>query len=151
MKNKVFMIMQMILLVSLIPICVFATGGGIDDPIVSKSYVDDKINQVIELINNLGSNSNDIVAEPYIYQPVFVETGQTILGHEGTEIILRSGVGVVVTLGSDGITNLTKGIDLANGQSVEKNNLLIIPREDGRGIKVSSSAWFLVKGGYTIQ
>lgn len=164
MKNKILLIIQVILIVALVPICVFATAGGIDDPLVSKSYVDDKLNQLMDIIKNMGeSNSNENsetdntdntvgeVSEPLIYTPVFVEVGKTILGHEGTEIILRSGIGSVVTVGADGITNLTKGIDLVEGENVEKNNLLIIPREDGRGIKVTSSAWFLVKGGYTIK
>ena len=118
-------------------------------------------NQVLEIINttvgtnNSGNNSDKTETTPVIpdssFKPVLVQVGQTIYGKEGTELILRSGKGNAVVPGKEGIANITNGMELKNKNTVNKNQLLIIPRDDGRGIKVTEKAWFLVKGGYSIK
>lgn len=123
-----------------------ADAGSESDPLVSKSYVDDKIEQVMSLIGSGGSTSTAIT-----FTPVSVAVGKTIIGGEGTEMILRAGKAGVVISGSEGITDATTGQTLYNGHSASLNHLTIIPRADGRGFKVTEAAWFLVKGSYTIQ
>lgn len=123
-----------------------ADAGSESDPLVSKSYVDDKIEQVMSLIGSGGSTSTALT-----FTPVSVAVGKTIIGGEGTEIILRAGKASVVISGSEGITDATTGQTLYNGHSASLNHLTIIPRADGRGFKVTEAAWFLVKGSYTIQ
>ena len=132
-------------------------AGSSEDPLVAKSYVDDKINQVLEVINktvgtdgNTGSNSN-VQISGSSFKPVLVEVGQAIYGKEGTELILRSGKGNAIVPGAEGIANLTNGVELKNKSTVTKNHLLILPRADGRGVKVTEKAWFLVKGDYEIK
>lgn len=133
-------------------------AGSSEDPLVAKSYVDDKINQVLAVINTtVGSNnegtstSTNVQISGNSFKPVLVEVGQTIYGKEGTELILRSGKGNAVVPGAEGIANITNGAELKNTNAVSKNQLLIIPRDDGRGIKVTEKAWFLVKGDYEIK
>jgi hypothetical protein len=150
-----------------------ATIGSEDDPLVSKSYVDNKIEQVLTLINGNGTttsasvdtdaivsevleqiNSGDLTGGSVAvdgYAPVSVAVGQTIYGGEGTELILRAGKGKVVISGEDGIADITTGNELKSGSTVTKNHLLIVPRADDRGVKVSEAAWFLVKGTYEIK
>ncbi len=129
-----------------------ATAGSESDPLVSKSYVDDKINQVISMINTGTSTAVvDSSSSASAYTPVYASEGQTVTGGEGTEIILRSGKGNVVISGADGITDATVGGNLTNGKAVTANHLMIVPRADGRGIKVTESAWFLIKGDYSIS
>jgi hypothetical protein len=154
-----------------------ATIGSEDDPLVSKSYVDNKIEQVLTLINGNGTttsasvdtdaivseavsevmeqiNSGDLTGGSVAvdgYAPVSVAVGQTIYGGEGTELILRAGKGRVVISGEDGIADITTGNELKSGSTVTKNHLLIVPRSDDRGVKVSEAAWFLVKGTYEIK
>ena len=123
-----------------------ADAGSESDPLVSKSYVDDKIEQVMSLIGSGGSTSTAIT-----FTPVSVAVGKTIIGGEGTEMILRAGKAGVVLSGSEGITDATTGQTLYNGHSASLNHLNIIPRADGRGFKVTEAAWFLVKRSYTIQ
>ncbi len=129
-----------------------ASAGSESDPLVSKSYVDDKINQVISMINT-GSATEvvDNSSSAGSYTPVYASVGQTVVGGEGTEIILRSGKGTVVISGADGITDATTGGNLTNGKAASLNHLMIVPRADGRGIKVTESAWFLIKGDYSIK
>jgi hypothetical protein len=154
-----------------------ATVGTETDPLVSKSYVDSKIEQVLTLINSNGAGTStstsasvdeDAIAEAVIqrindgeltvdtvtsgsYTPVSVAVGQTIYGKEGTELILRAGKGKVVCNGVDGIADITTGSEMANGAPATKNHLMVVPRDDGRGIKITEAAWFLVKGDYEIK
>ena len=162
MKNKILIGIQIFLATTLLSTTIaVGNAGGSDDPLVAKSYVDDKINQVLEIINttvgtnNSGNNSDKTETTPVIpdssFKPVLVQVGQTIYGKEGTELILRSGKGNAVVPGKEGIANITNGMELKNKNTVNKNQLLIIPRDDGRGIKVTEKAWFLVKGGYSIK
>lgn len=131
---------------------VFANqAGGADDPLVTKSYVDDKINKALEKLNINPQEGSNVNINTISYTPVMVTVGQTIYGKEGTEIILRSGKGNAVVPTREGIANITTGQDLKNDAFVGRNHLLIIPRDDGRGIKVTETAWFLVKGDYTIK
>ena len=67
------------------------------------------------------------------------------------EIILRSRIGTVVDTGNGGLADITEGKDITNGENVLQNHLLIVPRDDGRGVKaVNSNVILLVKGGYTL-
>lgn len=127
-----------------------ADAGSQSDPLVSKSYVDDKIEQVLAKIGS-GSSSGTTESASAVFTPVSVAVGKTIIGDEGTEMILRAGKASVVISGSEGITDATTGQALYNGHKTTLNHLTIIPRNDGRGFKVTEAAWFLVKGGYTIK
>ena len=53
--------------------------------------------------------------------------------------------------GANGVSDLTSGIDLMTGMQVETNHLLLVPRDDGRGILVSTEAWVMVRGDYIIE
>lgn len=162
-------------------VTVFAAEVGSEsDPLVAKSYVDDKIAQVLETIANLGSGSSasqevdaDEIANLVIqklqseeqgaeqapavvpaantFTTVYVSVGQSVVGKEGTELILRAGKGKVILPGEAGISDVTAGKDLGNGESVTMNHLLITPRDDGRKIQVTEAAWFMIKGDYEIQ
>ena len=142
--------------------------GTETDPLVTKSYVDSKIAQ----INNNGNNTSDLAAkldaqEKLIstlsqqiaqlenagstFEIVNVPVGSTIYGKQGSEIIIRSGEGTIVASAAGGVQDVTDGVDLAGGTKAPKNNLLIIPREDGRGISADKLMVVMVRGGYTIQ
>lgn len=153
MKHKIIIGFE-ILLASLVLTTgiVFANqAGGADDPLVTKSYVDDKINKALEKLNLNQQEGTNVNINALSYTPVMVTVGQTIYGKEGTEIILRSGKGTAVVPTREGIANITTGQDLKNGAFIGRNHLLITPRDDGRGIKVTENAWFLVKGDYSIK
>lgn len=144
------------------------------DPLVSKSYVDDKIGKVLELVNNMGGTGStaavdkdaivqevleqigdvsggSISADGLGYVPVSAAVGQTVVGGEGTEIILRAGKGkVAIDGGVAGLVDITTGKELNNGAAVTMNHMMIVPRADGRGVKVTEAAWFLIKGEYQI-
>ena len=134
-------------------------AGSSNDPLVTKSYVDSKVTQLqktvevqasmIDLltqeINNMGKE------ESSSYEVVTVPAGQSIVGKQGTEIIVRSGNGQVLASDGGGLQDMTEGTDLLGGSEIPKYHLVIIPREDGRGIYATKDLIVMVRGGYNIQ
>ncbi len=107
---------------------IYASPGTSSDPLVSLSYLQ-KVSK---------------------FNVITVKAGKTLIGKEGTEIVLRSGSSTIYSPVQFGVSDVTAGKDLLNGQSVPQNHLLIIPR-DGRGIKAVTESVFMIKGEYTIK
>ena len=84
------------------------------------------------------------------YIPVSLSAGEILIGAEGAEIILRSGTAKGYTMVADGLANTTTGQDIGNNVDIGRNNLLIVPRADGRGVQATTDVWLLVKGEYHI-
>ncbi|MBO8434744.1 MAG: hypothetical protein IAC55_05420 [Tyzzerella sp.] len=157
-----------------------AEPGSSADPVVTKGYVDEKISELMDILGEKtgtnesamssadkeeiissvlkelskdsdNSDSSNEDTNSSMYTPVNAKKGQVILGGEGTEIILRSGQAVGYVEGVDGIVNATTGTEVGNKTKVSKNNILIVPRDDGRGVKITTDeAWFIIKGSYQI-
>jgi hypothetical protein len=108
--------------------------GSESDPVVTKSYVDKQLSEA-------GG----------IFVPLEVAAGKRIIGGAGTEIILRSGEAAAIGNESNGISDLTEGLDLQTGAAVSRNHLLLVPRDDGRGLSATSDVWLMVRGPYTIN
>ncbi|MCR5482447.1 MAG: hypothetical protein K6F52_06595 [Clostridia bacterium] len=132
-KNKILLPL-LAGLVIMLSACVGVFGdsilpGSSDDPVVSKSYVD--------------SMSR--------FTPIEVKAGKSVIGGEGSEMILRSGEASAIGNGENGVSDVTEGKDLLDGYWVFQNHLLLVPRADGRGIKATTDIWVMVKGVYTVQ
>lgn len=127
-----------------------AEPGSNADPLVSKSYVDEQISAVLSVLNDGAAGGSGTTTAGGSYTPVSVAQGQTLLGGEGTEIILRSGQAVGHCPGDNGIVNATTGQEVYQNTNIEVNHLLIVPRDDGRGVTAATDIWLLVKGGYEL-
>ena len=79
--------------------------------------------------------------------------GNKIIAEAGTEIILRfsSGQTTAITSYMGGLSDVTAGVDIQEGQRIPTNHLLIIPRSDGRGIRITERAIFMIKGPYRVE
>lgn len=106
-----------------------ALPGSEGDPLVSRSYVDAKSRMLV----------------------VEIPAGKQLLGSAGTEIIVRSGSATAIDTLMGGLSDVTGGKDLKKGDPAPANHLLIVPRDDGRGILAVTSLFVMVRGGYTIQ
>lgn len=115
-------------------------AGSASDPVVTKSYVD-------ELFSSISGNES----ASFVFEVVEVPAGSKLIGGAGTEMILRGGKATAIDNGRDGISDLTAGIDLKTGASISMNHLLLVPKEDGRGMQCSLKSWVMVRGEYTIQ
>lgn len=142
--------------------------GTQSDPLVTKSYVDAKISQLNgssgssnkdlesrleaqeQLISSLSQQIEKLGEANNTYEIVTVPAGSAIHGKQGSEMIIRSGEGTILASAAGGVQDVTDGVDLAGGMKAPNNNLLLIPREDGRGIMAQKTMVVMVRGGYTI-
>lgn len=133
-----------------------AQPGTTNDPVVTKSYVDQQIQKALG--NGGGSTEPSNPSTPSQsgdeIKVVTIKPGKILIANAGAEFIVRSGKAVIYTQDSNGVADLTAGVDLLNGQAAPSNHLLSFPRE-GRGIKVkdgvNSNLVVMVRGGYTLQ
>jgi hypothetical protein len=135
--------------------------GSEEDPLATASWVEAKIQNLENYIRQLEGSSagrplpgeGSIVTAPApVYRVVNVLNGKFILTGEGTEVILRSGKAAAVEgpLG-DGLSDLTAGVNLAQDDAIQRDHLVLSPREDGRGILTCSDAILLIRGTYQVK
>lgn len=140
--------------------------GTIEDPVVTKSYVDEQIAKLAGggsngngTGGNTGGGSDDGQNGSEGGQAVKLEVvelpvGKTLMAAAGTEVVVRVGKAVAYSSDTNGISDLTGGADIKSGKDVPTNHLIWFPR-DGRGIKGHSDEklplTLIVKGPYTIQ
>ncbi|MDY8022643.1 hypothetical protein [Paenibacillus polymyxa] len=155
--------------------------GTADDPVVTKSYVDQKIAQAIKggvsasntsskttssnapasnatsnttASGTSGAGKTSTPEQTEDLKVVDVKPGQKLIAKAGSEFILRNGYAVVYSMDASGAIDITSGTEIVHNQAVEKNHLLSFPRE-GRGIQVKEGQKFglvvMVRGGYTVQ
>ncbi|MNO17790.1 hypothetical protein D3C76_74900 [compost metagenome] len=142
--------------------------GTADDPVVTKSYVDQQIQKALQG-GSIATQAPVVTATPAptsvptsapsqnastAFVIVDVKPGQTLIAGAGAEFIVRAGKAVIVTQDSNGVGDLTDGVDLANGAAAPTNHLLSFPRE-GRGIGVQDGQTLglvvMVRGTYTLK
>ena len=103
--------------------------GGTGDPLVSQSYVDQFTQwKVLEL-----------------------NADQTMRCHAGTEFITRRGQAIIVDSTGNGIPDVTGGEDIFANSLAPINHMLIVPRDDGRGLKAMSPVVVLYRGYVTVN
>lgn len=123
------------------------TPGSAEDPVVTKSYVDEQLAKA-------GGGSTETPGANTALEVVTVPAGKTLMAGQGTEVIVRVGKAIAYSSDASGIADLTGGTDLTKGKAVPTNHLLLFPRE-GRGIlpdpNQKNGLTVLVKGNYTLQ
>ncbi|GGG84335.1 hypothetical protein [Paenibacillus radicis (ex Gao et al. 2016)] len=121
-----------------------AVPGSVEDPVVTKSYVDALVGDKGQE-GNTGGDKLEVVTVP---------NGKTLIANEGTEVIVRAGKAVAYSPDSNGLADVTGGKDVFKGAPIPANHLIIFPRA-GRGITTdpgfTKTLTVLVRGGYTIQ
>lgn len=128
---------------------VFSEPGSESDPLVTLSYVNRSIEQLKTYIDNRLSNLDGSASNEL--QVVNLSQGQILIGKNGTEIILRGGKGIAVVSELGGLADVTAGNDIGKDANIPANHLLIIPRDDGRGIYCTTDAVFMVRGEYEVR
>ena len=134
MKKIIITVLALAVVLSTVgAVTLFADPGDSSDPIITLSYVE------------------DVVKKELSFQIVNMEKGDTLIGEAGTEIILRMGTAEIIATEKGGLADLTSGTDLANGTNMPANHHLVIPVDDGRGIKAKNSVIVMVKGDFTLE
>ncbi len=134
---------------------VLAEPGTDDDPLISKSYIENvlmpKIEQYVE--SKLAGLSSGSAGEGTAdtFKVVDAKEGDEIICSAGAELILRMGKAEIIATEKGGLADTTAGTDLANGTAMPSNHLLIVPVADGRGLKAQTDIIVMIKGGYEIK
>ena len=119
---------------------VLAEPGGQDDPLISKNYIETvlmpQIKQYVESKISEVSSGGTAAAESF--KIVNMTSGQKLICSSGCELILRMGKATVIATEKGGLTDTTAGFDLSNGTDMPANHLLIVPVDDGRGLKTEN-------------
>jgi len=102
-----------------------------------------------------GSEADPLVARSYVDQYVGLRvvnlpTGQKLTAGAGTELIIRDGKAAAVAGAGGGLSDLTAGKDLAEGEIIPHNHLVLVPKDDGRGFTAVSNVTALVRGEYSV-
>lgn len=83
-----------------------------------------------------------------------LQAGQKLIAGASAEIIVRSGKATAIASVNGGLADITAatGKDLSTGQIVPNNHLILVSRDDGRGIKaIANKTFVLFKGTYRIE
>ncbi|MCK5811979.1 MAG: hypothetical protein KAG94_03720 [Clostridiales bacterium] len=87
-----------------------------------------------------------------VWQVIELSAGLTIYASDTSEVVLRSGTAKAIGNKYDeGLSDITSGNDLKDGEYITKDHLLIIPRGDGRGVVAITTCFILYKGLYYTQ
>lgn len=157
-KRHYILVMAFILSFVLVHIvqAVRAAETSQDITVASQDYVDAKIGELNAKIVQLTQQLQD-QSKYNTFTVIKITKGQTLIAGASAEIIVRSGTASAIS-GSQGdsladmTTDNSEKTNLANGQTVPINHLILISRDDGRGVKaVSGEVYLLVKGTFTIK
>lgn len=155
-------------------VVVFAAEPGSEgDPLISLSYFENKIEQLKdEVIKALTETMNKTLsteletmqkgldktvsevkeqaktATSGSFSLITLAENEVLICETGTEIIIRSGRCVAISTESGGLSDTTDGIDIPNGEIIPKNHLIVIPKNDGRGVRCEVTGAVMIKGSY---
>lgn len=116
-----------------------AKPGSVNDPLITKSYLE-------AYINNLGLSGNSTSAG---YVKLNLKKGSTLVGSEGTEIMLYSGSANAYAKGEQ-LVNMTIGEACGDGITLGKYCVYMCP-DKSAGVVAISDVVVFVKGNYTTK
>lgn len=152
------LLLSILILSLLFTTVIFAAPGDTSDPIVVLSYLNDRLNSLVtqfeldkiktleakvEALSTTSQNSQAL-------EVVEIRNGEKIICGAGTELILRGGEAIIIGSNLGGLANVTLANDFTSGMKVVPNNLMIVPRNDGRGVYTENYAIFMVRGKYEV-
>ncbi len=145
MKKSFFAGMVLSLAIMIVfAVVVLAAPGSEEDPVVSVSYLENVFMGKVQSYIDQKAGAQ--------YEVVSLKQGQTLKAQKGTEMILRMGTATVIASQKGGLSDVTGGVDIADGGAMPSNHLLISPLDDGRGIiATEAEVLVMVRGGYTIE
>ena len=133
-----------------------STGGSTANPIDNAKIIEleTALDNALKEIDTLKSRMDFLdvtirdMSDNYGMQVLHVYNGDIIYALGTSEIILRTGSATVIgNESNEGLSDITTGENLAPGTTLSKDHFVIIPRGDGRGIKITSGESFIMYRG----
>jgi hypothetical protein len=165
-SKKMYLVLAAVLVISFAAVhfvqAVTAEPGSESDPIVSQSYVDLKVDeikarvgQLVEEINRLDEAIMKMPSGSGKFEVIELKKGQKLIAGASAEIIVRSGTATAIEgKNGDSLADITsdQSLEYKTGDIIPNNHLILVSRDDGRGLTaVSDKVFLLFKGEYTIQ
>lgn len=128
--------------------------------VVTSDYVDQEIGKANLKIQELTKKIEDMTKELEVqsklskFQVIELNLGEQLIAGDSAEIILRGGKATAIASVNGGLSDITSGNgkDILTGESIPLNHLLLVSRDDGRGLKATSKkVYLLFKGTYEIK
>lgn len=119
-----------------------------DDPLVSLSYLNQRLEAIEKKISQSPAPMPGEASSTL--EVVNLKAGERLIVAQGTEMIPRSGRVDTIAQELGGLSDVTEGSDLKQGQRAPMNHMLIAPRSDGRGLSAATDAIVLVRGSYRV-
>ena len=153
-KPKIIIPVVVISLITAVAAVIASPGSG-DDPLVTLSYITDKVIPEIkayidEKFSETNSSNETVHTTAPDFNLVNVTANHKIIGDEGTQFVLRMGTGTIVATETGGVADLTQGVDLKHGTPIPANHNLLAPKNDSRGVHMETDGILLIKGTYTV-
>lgn len=159
-KRKIAVLLVAVLVIAGVAVSFAAEPGSEGDPVVTLSYITDKVvpeiyayidSKISSVSSSSESTSGKVASDESTFAVAEVPAGNKVICGEGAEIILRAGSANVIATQKGGLADTTAGFDLPNGMGVPSNHLLIVPFNDGRGVETVTDCIFMIKGNYSIK
>lgn len=159
--KKIITIILILSLLLMLPIN--AEPGDNSDPLIVLSYLNLRLNELIKEYNldkiaDLEKEVEELKKQPSTdetdtssLEVVNLNPGESLIASAGGEIILRVGNATAIVSELGGLSDVTQGLDIGADGKIPPNHLLIIPRDDGRGVKAIDNVILMVRGAYTIK
>jgi hypothetical protein len=126
-------------------------AGTVNDPLVTVSYMAQQMEALeSRLTSEINQKMGTVTAvDPVVFEVINVPAGTSLYFGASTEFIVRVGEAKVIDPNDVGIPDLTAGSKVDNGVIIPVDHHLLVPSDDGRGIKIVTDSWLMVKGDYT--
>jgi len=149
-KHKRIFIIASALAISFGTVIYAADPGSAGDPLITLSYFTEKFEELKEELIKDTEEATEPDLSVAIFKLVDLKEGSTLICSEGAEFIVRTGKMEAIASASGGLSDVTEGTNINNGVLVPYNHHIIIPRNDGRGLKVTTGGALMIKGEYEI-
>ena len=149
-KHKRIFIIASALMISFGTIIYAADPGSAADPLITLSYFTEKFEELKKELIKDTEKATEPDLSAAIFKLINLKEGSTLICSEGAEFIIRTGKMEAIASASGGLSDVTEGTNINNGVLVPYNHHIIIPRDDGRGLKVTTGGALMIKGNYTV-
>ncbi|QSX06120.1 hypothetical protein JYG23_01245 [Sedimentibacter sp. zth1] len=165
--KKIILLVLVIALVLCLPIS--ADPGDNTDPIIVLSYLNQRINELVSqykldkieeiqktteenqaTIDELNKKLENSDESTTTLEVVNLAAGEKLIAGAGVEIILRAGTVTAIASDLGGLSDVTLASDIKQDVEIQKNHLIIVPRNDGRGVLAQTDAILMVRGSYIV-
>ena len=142
-------------MVAAVTVYAVANYGTKEDPLVTSSYLqevqprmEDAYRSTLdgEVREMEDQFADQVAAAGGSYVLVTLESGQTLTGRAGTELLMRTGTAAVT---QSAAIDLTTGESAAVGAKLTENHLYLV-QADGAGIQATADTTVMVRGGYSV-